>query len=98
LRGLGGGHAVGENIRSSRKKAGLSLDSLSAASGVAKSTIWEIERGDKNPRIYTLLRLANGLGMGIGEMLHVNRDPLTRRERHVLMAMRGHCMKDKDNE
>jgi hypothetical protein len=32
--------------------------------------------------------------MSIGEMLHVTADPLTRRERHVLMAMRGHHQKD----
>ncbi|WP_101913253.1 helix-turn-helix domain-containing protein [Megasphaera vaginalis (ex Bordigoni et al. 2020)] len=52
---------IGSNLKFIRKQRNLTLESLSAASGVSKSMISEIERGIRNPSISILWNLANTL-------------------------------------
>jgi DNA-binding XRE family transcriptional regulator len=54
---------VGSDFRSRREALGLSLDDAARASGVERSALAKIERGDNpNPTIGTLARVAFALG------------------------------------
>jgi transcriptional regulator with XRE-family HTH domain len=55
--------ALGSNVRNARQAASLSQDALAEASGVPRSTIARIERGEQEPRISTLLSIAGALGI-----------------------------------
>ena len=55
-----------------RKKAGLTQKELSERTGIAQGDISKLERGNANPSIRTLQRLAAGMGM----QLHVSFTPV----------------------
>ncbi|MCR0200893.1 XRE family transcriptional regulator [[Clostridium] innocuum] len=52
---------VAYNIKALREKNKLSIDELSKLSGVSKSMLAQIERGDGNPTISTLWKISNGM-------------------------------------
>ena len=52
---------VAVNIKSLREKNKLSMEELSKVSGVSKSMLAQIERGEGNPTISTLWKIANGM-------------------------------------
>jgi transcriptional regulator with XRE-family HTH domain len=52
----------GERLRAVRKAAGLSQAKLARRCGMDTIRISQIERGCKDPRLQTLLKLADGLG------------------------------------
>ncbi len=52
---------VSENIRQMRKDKDLSFDELAKLSGVSKSMLAQIERGEGNPTLSTLWKIANGM-------------------------------------
>jgi transcriptional regulator with XRE-family HTH domain len=54
---------MAERVRELRVARGLSLDSLATCSGVSRSMISLIERGESSPTAVVLERLARGLGV-----------------------------------
>lgn len=52
---------VAKNIKKLREENKLSMDELAKLSGVSKSMLAQIERGDGNPTLSTLWKIANGL-------------------------------------
>ena len=58
---------LGEIVRSLRATSGLSLKALAAVSGVSAGLLSQIERGNGNPSYNTLIKLAQALGVGVGE-------------------------------
>lgn len=52
---------VAKNIRRLREEKKLSMDELSKLSGVSRSMLAQIERGEGNPTISTLWKLSNGM-------------------------------------
>ena len=52
---------VAHNIKLLREKNKLSIDELSKLSGVSKSMLAQIERGNGNPTISTLWKISNGM-------------------------------------
>ena len=52
---------IGENLKRIRAEKGLSLDAVAKLSSVSKSMLGQIERGEVNPTISTVWRIANGL-------------------------------------
>jgi XRE family transcriptional regulator, regulator of sulfur utilization len=52
---------IGDNLKRFRADRGLSLDAVAKLSGVSKSMLGQIERGEVNPTISLLWRIANGL-------------------------------------
>lgn len=52
---------VAENLKRLREERRLSLDAASKLTGVSKSMLGQIERGDVNPTISTVWKIANGL-------------------------------------
>lgn len=52
---------VAANIKRLREESKLSMDELSRLSGVSKSMLAQIERGEGNPTISTMWKLSNGM-------------------------------------
>ena len=56
-------HAVVQALIDARKASGLTQKELSERTGIAQGDICKLERGNANPSIKTLQRLALGMGM-----------------------------------
>lgn len=52
---------VGLNIRRLREENHLSMEELSKISGVSKSMLAQVERGEGNPTLSTLWKISNGM-------------------------------------
>ncbi len=59
---------VGSNIRKQRKKLGMSQENLSLESGLDRSYIGGVERGERNISILTLTRIAKCLGCNLPKL------------------------------
>ncbi len=59
---------IAERLRELRAAQGLSLDALAAKSGVSRSMISLIERGESSPTAVVLERLSVGLGVTMAAM------------------------------
>jgi transcriptional regulator with XRE-family HTH domain len=51
-----------------RQQRGVTLEALAAKAGITKGFLSQIERGMKAPSISTLMRIAQVLGVGVGEL------------------------------
>lgn len=60
---------VGLSIKKYRCIAGLSQEQLSDVIECDKNTIGNIERGERDPRLSTLARIADGLGISCSRIL-----------------------------
>jgi transcriptional regulator with XRE-family HTH domain len=60
---------VGAALAGLRQQHGLSLDELSRQAGVSKSMLSQIERGQANPTVAVVWRLATALGVPLVELL-----------------------------
>ena len=58
---IGDTRTVDVHIKRLREKQKLSMDELSRLSGVSKSMLAQIERGDGNPTLSSLWKIANGM-------------------------------------
>lgn len=67
--GLNSPPEVGATLQRLRLARGLTLEDLSRIAGVSKSMLSQIEREKANPTIAITWRLANALGVPIGELL-----------------------------
>jgi transcriptional regulator with XRE-family HTH domain len=61
--------ALGNRIRSERLQRQLGLEELSEQSGVSRSMLSAVERGQKVPTVLVLDRIATGLGTSIARLL-----------------------------
>ncbi|HEU0079310.1 MAG TPA: helix-turn-helix transcriptional regulator [Longimicrobiaceae bacterium] len=62
-------HVLASNVYRLRKDRGLTQDQLAEAVGVRQPRIAEVERGDANPRLLTLSKLAFALGVPVAALL-----------------------------
>lgn len=60
---------VGAALAALRKARDLSLDEVSRQAGVSKSMLSQIERGQANPTVAVVWRLATAFGVPLGELL-----------------------------
>ena len=60
---------VGDTLAALRQAQALSLDELSRKAGVSKSMLSQIERAQANPTVAVVWRLANALGVPMGDLL-----------------------------
>lgn len=56
-------------VRDLRKRRGWTLDRLSAACGVSRSMLSEIERGNANPTLAVAVRIAGAFAMSLGDLV-----------------------------
>lgn len=64
--------AFGQMLRAAREERGMSQDRFALKTGVHRTGISKFERGETDPRMTSILRLARGLGVPPGALL----DPL----------------------
>lgn len=57
------GDVIAQNLRELRTERGLSLGKLAAQCDVSKVMLSQIEKGDSNPTINTLMKISKGLGV-----------------------------------
>jgi transcriptional regulator with XRE-family HTH domain len=56
-------HRFGENLRRVRRRAGVSQEEAGFLSGLHRTEIGLLERGERTPRIDTVVKLAGALGV-----------------------------------
>ncbi|NNC25930.1 helix-turn-helix transcriptional regulator [Salinisphaera sp. USBA-960] len=59
---------IAKNIKTFRTEREITLTGLSALTGIGKSTLSNLERGQGNPTIETIWRLAQVLDVGYGDL------------------------------
>jgi len=72
---------IGDFIHEKRKAFGWSLETLATESGITKTHVWEIEKGNTNPTVVVAIKLANALGTTVSTLCGepVEHDALIRR-------------------
>src|SRR5262252_4702206 len=80
---------IAERVRELRTRQGLSLEALASKSGVSRSMISVIERGESSPTAVVLEKLAAGLGVMLASLFEApvaagpsSRSPVARRDDH----------------
>ncbi len=61
--------AFGLRLRELRAEQGVSQDQLARKTGIHPTAIGRMERGGREPRLETILRLARGLGVRPGKLV-----------------------------
>jgi transcriptional regulator with XRE-family HTH domain len=62
--------AFGQRLRDLRSQHHLSQDDVARATDVHPTAIGRLERGSREPRLSTILRIARGLDVQPGELLN----------------------------
>lgn len=62
---------IASNLRRIRKSKNMSLDMLARKTGVSKSMLGQIERGESIPTISTVAKITNGIGISFEELLYL---------------------------
>jgi transcriptional regulator with XRE-family HTH domain len=60
---------LGKNLKAIRQSRGLSLDKVAEQTGVSKTMLAQIERGDSNPTIAIMWKIANGLRLSFTSLI-----------------------------
>lgn len=60
---------VGENLRRQRERLGLSQEEIGIRASLHRTEIGLLERGERLPRVDTLVKLAGALEVSPGELL-----------------------------
>jgi transcriptional regulator with XRE-family HTH domain len=65
---------IGNNLKKWRHEKGYTLDQVAAITGVSKSMIGQIERGDSTPTVTTLWKISNGLKISFSSLMDQEHD------------------------
>jgi transcriptional regulator with XRE-family HTH domain len=63
------GGSFGANLKAIRRRRGFTREELSAQAGIDVATVHRLERGDRQPRLPTLLSLAEALDVSGSELI-----------------------------
>lgn len=75
---------LGVNIRSARIAQGMTQQTLAERADLSVPYISRVERGEKEPSLSTLLRVADALDIGLDELLGLKREQVNRsKERKI---------------
>lgn len=75
---------VAENVKRIRERKKLTLDAAAAATGVSRSMLAQIEKGDVNPTISVLWKIANGYKVSFTSLVEQARErPMVVRDTSV---------------
>jgi transcriptional regulator with XRE-family HTH domain len=62
---------VSDRVKAQRQQRGWSLEQLSSASGVSRSMLSQVERGEANPTLAVTCKIAQAFGMSLAEFVDV---------------------------
>lgn len=68
---------IGDNLYRIRKERDLSLDQFSELTGVSKSMLRQIERGESSPTITTVVKIATNLHLPLSALIHEDNHAFT---------------------
>lgn len=60
---------IAVNLKSLRQERNLTLGQLSKTSGISKAMLSDIEKGNSNPTINTIMKIAAGLGVSYTQLM-----------------------------
>ncbi len=60
-----------DQLRIAREARGMSQRAASAAAGLGRDTVWQIEQGNRSPSLDTLLAIAAAVGRDIAVVVRV---------------------------
>ena len=82
---------LAERLKSARRAKEMSVYKLSQISGVSQTHIRDLERGDRNPSLDTLDRLAKPLGLSLSDLVRENEEVsfLNAKEQKLLTLFRA---------
>ena len=80
---------VAINLRKIRKAKQMSLDMLAVETGLSKSVLGQIERGEANPTLGTLGKLISGLRVSFTELVGPPRDEIYIMRRETLTPIKA---------
>jgi transcriptional regulator with XRE-family HTH domain len=60
---------LGRNVFMARRRAGFSQEALGTLASLHRAEVGMVEKGERLPRVDTLLKLASALGVAAGELL-----------------------------
>jgi transcriptional regulator with XRE-family HTH domain len=66
---------VGENVRRIRLERGISQEALAYDADIDRSYLGSLERGEKNPTVRLLARIAEVLGCGVPDLVTSSDQP-----------------------
>lgn len=69
--------AVSQNIKQIREQKKLTLDAAAGVTGVSRSMLAQIEKGDANPTISILWKIANGYKVSFTSLIELAPEPAT---------------------
>lgn len=59
----------GRVVRDARSELGLTQEELADASGLHRNYVGGLERGERNPTLPVVFKIANGLGLKASELI-----------------------------
>jgi transcriptional regulator with XRE-family HTH domain len=65
---------IAKNLKLLRARRNMSLGDMAKSSGVSKSMLGEIERGEVNPTVFLLCKIAGGLKISFSELLSLSKE------------------------
>ena len=63
---------LGARIKDLREQKGFDQKSFAFFCEIGRTQLYMIENGKTNPRLLTLMKIAEGLGIEVGELLKAN--------------------------
>ena len=66
---------IGDKVKALRKQNRMSLRALAEATGLSKTTLGDLESGNKNPSLETVEKIAGAFGLSVAELLQETTDP-----------------------
>ncbi|WP_100404900.1 helix-turn-helix domain-containing protein [Bacillus solitudinis] len=75
---------IGEKLKLLRSERNLSLDKLARVTGVSKPMLGQIERGESNPTVSTLWKIAKGMNVSFTAFLEEDKPTVTVVDRRTI--------------
>lgn len=80
---------IAVNLKEIRKKKGLNLEQTSTLTSISKSMLSQLERGEVNPTITTVYKLALGLKVPVTAFTTTRPQPFTQSTKHAIAPLEG---------
>jgi len=61
--------AFGNNVATRRRELGLSQEGLAERAGLHRTYVFSVERGERNPALKSIVKIARALGVDPGDLL-----------------------------
>ena len=85
---------LGKSIKSIRKQNGMSQETLGEMANICPKHLGEIERGDSNPSVAIICKIANALNRAPSDIMNINSNTLSEKEYYLKKICA--LLKDKD--